>query len=300
MRILVTGRDGQVGRALVEALDGEDLVATRRAELDLGRPGEVAARVRALAPDLIVNAAAYTDVERAESEPASAFAANAESVGELAAVARERDIPLVHYSTDYVFDGSGDTPYAETHPAAPLSVYGQSKWAGEVRIRESGCAHLILRTSWVYAAWGRNFVRTMLQLAQSRDELRVVADQVGAPTHARYIARTTAQLLRTARTDAAAAERVRRGETLHLANAGTTSWFGFAQAIFESEAAAGSPRIPRLTAITTADYPTRARRPLNSRLDLRRLAEVWRVDAQAWRAGLEECLQEVRTSAAGA
>jgi dTDP-4-dehydrorhamnose reductase len=300
MRILVTGRDGQVGKALVEALDGDEIVATTRAELDLGRPDEVAASVRALAPDLIVNAAAYTDVERAESEPALAHAVNAHSVAALAEVARERDIALVHYSTDYVFDGAGQSPYAEDHPAGPLSVYGQSKWAGEQHIRASGCAHLIVRTSWVYAAWGRNFVRTMLQLAQTRDELRIVADQYGAPTHARFIAQVTARLLRATRTDAAAAARIRRGETLHVANGGCTTWFGFAQAIFESEAAAGNARVPRLTAIGTADFPTRARRPLNSRLDLRRLSDVWRIDVQAWRSGLEECLHELRASAAGA
>lgn len=294
MRVLVTGCEGQVGSALLQALAGRyELIATRRSEFDLRDAAGVVDAAHALAPDLIVNAAAYTDVERAESEPELAFAVNAAAVGALARVARERRVPLVHYSTDYVFDGAGDAPYTELDSPRPLSVYGRSKLAGEQMIRDSGCAFLIIRTSWVYAARGRNFLRTMLRLARERDEVRVVDDQHGAPTHARYIARTTAHLLSAMAADADAADRVARGETLNVANAGFTTWHGFARAIFERRAARGRGPAPRLVSIPSSQFPTKARRPHNSRLDLSRLQSIWMAPLQTWQDGLDECLREL-------
>ena len=233
MQILLTGSDGQVGRYLTTALGPlGNVIATNRSTLDLSQPQHIRAQVMALAPDVIVNAAAYTDVERAELEEQSALTINGVSVGELADAARERQIPLIHYSTDYVFDGTKALPYVEEDLCAPLSAYGRSKLDGELRIRNSGCPHLIVRTSWVYAATGRNFLTTMLRLATEREELRVVDDQFGAPTFAGFIATATAQMLRQISSTDAARERVTMGDTVHVVNGGVTSWFGFASAIF--------------------------------------------------------------------
>jgi dTDP-4-dehydrorhamnose reductase len=291
MRILLTGSDGQLGRCLVTTLAPlGNLIATNRSTLDLSQPQHVRAQVMALAPDVIVNAAAYTDVERAELEEQSALTINGVSVGELADAARERQIPLIHYSTDYVFDGTKALPYVEEDLCAPLSAYGRSKLDGELRIRNSGCAHLILRTSWVYAAAGRNFLTTMLRLATEREELRVVDDQFGAPTFAGFIASATAQMLREILSSDAARERVTHGETVHVVNGGVTSWFGFASEIFASRSVQERMRTPRLVPIKTSEFPTCARRPANSRLSTEKARTVWKLQVPEWRESLADCL----------
>lgn len=299
MRVLLTGAGGQVGFELARSLAplGELEVSTRSGRLpgggsclalDLDQPQRIAETVRSLRPDLVVNAAAYTAVDRAEDEPEIAFRANADSVATLAEACSEIGAVLVHYSTDYVFPGTASSPIAEDAATDPLGVYGASKRAGEIAIIDSGCAHLILRTAWVYAARGHNFLRTMLRLGAERDQLSVVDDQRGAPTPARWIAATTAALL--ARVDPAAAPR----EVLHLTAGGECSWHEFARTIFEEASAAGLlSRVPQLRAIATADYPTRARRPAYSRLDCRRLADRYGLALPDWRIGLQQVIAEL-------
>ena len=294
MQILLTGSDGQVGRHLTTALGPlGNVMATNRSTLDLSQPQHVRAQVMALAPDLIVNAAAYTDVERAELEEQSALTINGVSVGELAEAARERRIPLIHYSTDYVFDGTKALPYVEEDLCAPLSAYGRSKLDGELRIRNSGCAHLILRTSWVYAAAGRNFLTTMLRLATEREDLRVVDDQFGAPTFAAFIAMATAQMLQQIESTDAARERVNNGDTVHVVNGGVTSWFGFAAAIFANRLTQQRVRTPRLVPIKTSEFPTRARRPANSCLSTEKARTVWGLHVPEWQESLIDCLRQL-------
>lgn len=295
MRILLTGSSGQVGRALATALAPlGSVIATDRSSFDLARSERVRARAAALQPDLIVNAAAYTDVERAEQEEEAATAINGVSVGELAAAARELRVPLVHYSTDYVFDGSKASPYVEQDPTGPLSAYGRSKLDGENRIRDSGCAYLILRTSWVYAATGRNFLTTMLRLAAEREELRVVDDQFGAPTFAGFIASSTAQMISEIVSSDAARSRVEEGNTVHLVNGGATSWHGFALEIFASELVRKRARPPHLVAIKSNEFATRARRPANSQLSTEKARGLWKLSVPDWRESLAECLTQLQ------
>lgn len=278
MRILLTGPSGQVGAALLEALPrlGE-VVAASRAGLDLASPDSIRRAVRDARPEVIVNAAAYTAVDKAESERDAAFAANAIAPGVLGEEAERAGALLVHYSTDYVFDGAKPAPYIEEDEPNPINVYGASKLAGERAIAASGCRHLILRTSWVYGPRGRNFYLTMLRLAKERPELRVVDDQVGAPTSSLEIARATATLL----------GKGAQGH-YHMTAAGETSWCGFARAIL-SRAGLATPVVP----IATADYPTPARRPRNSRLDCSRLRADFGVVLAPW----EEALAEVTLTA---
>lgn len=294
MRILLTGSGGQVGRALTTTLVplGE-VLATDRTSLDLSIPDQVRDRVVAFRPDLIVNAAAYTDVERAEQEEPLATVVNAASVAQLARAARELDVPLIHFSTDYVFDGRKTTPYLEDDATGPLSAYGRSKLAGENQIRHSGCAHLILRTSWVYSASGRNFLTMMLRLATERDELRVVDDQVGAPTFAGFIADTTALMAEQMLSDQATRRRIKAGETVHLVNGGATSWFGFACEIFSSAVFKRRCQAPRLVAIESTQFPTRATRPKNSRLSTERATTTWELRIPDWRESLADCLAQL-------
>lgn len=274
MRILLTGATGQVGWELRKTLAplGE-VRPLDRFGLNLADVPTLVASVRALQPGIIVNAAAYTAVDKAESERDEAFAVNATGPRVLAEEARRIGALLVHYSSDYVFDGEKASPYVEDDPTHPLSVYGESKLAGEQAILKSGCRHLVLRTSWVYGPRGRNFYLTMLRLAKERPELRVVDDQVGAPTSSLEIARATAALLD------------KRAEGLyHMAAAGETSWCGFARAILE-RAGLKNP----VVAIRTEDYPTPAKRPRNSRLDCSRLRREHGVALLPW----EEALAEV-------
>jgi dTDP-4-dehydrorhamnose reductase len=290
VRILLTGANGQVGWELQRALAplGE-VIALDRSRLDLSRPDALRETVRAIAPDAIVNAAAYTAVDRAESEPELARAINAIAPGILAEEAHRLEAVLVHYSTDYVFDGTKPEPYTESDSPNPLSVYGRTKLEGERAIGASGCRHLTLRTSWVYGTRGSNFLLTMLRLARERRQLRIVDDQVGAPTWCREIAQATAALL--ARPDLAAPG---IDGLYHLTASGATSWFGFARAIFESpEMVRLGVTPPTLEAIPTSAYPTPAQRPANSRLDCARLERRAGVTPASWDAALAQCLAEL-------
>ncbi|WP_053214807.1 dTDP-4-dehydrorhamnose reductase [Pseudomonas sp. Q12-87] len=285
LRILIIGENGQVSRALQSRLAGMgELIVRGSGQLDLARPDSLRSPIVALKPDLIVNAAAHTAVDLAETEPERAFTINATAPGILAQAASELGIPLIHYSTDYVFDGLKPAPYTEDDTPNPVSVYGRSKLAGEDAIRHIVGQHLILRTSWVYSVEGRNFLLTMQRLLQEKPQLRVVADQIGAPTWAGTIADSTAQLI----------ERWQTGQhgawgTYHLAARGETSWFGFAQAIAESLVEQHKP-CAVLEPIPSSAYPTPAQRPLNSRLDCTRLYREWGVSQPDWRSALQQCL----------
>ncbi|GAA5077610.1 dTDP-4-dehydrorhamnose reductase [Lysobacter panacisoli] len=291
--MLVVGANGQVGHALLQSLAplGEVVATTRSGQLPDGRACEtldlaqtdgIEALLQRIRPDAVINAAAYTAVDRAEDEPEAAFAANAEGPGHLAQACASRGIPLVHYSTDYVFDGRGTRPYRDDDATDPLGIYGASKLAGEEAIARSGARHLILRTAWVYGLYGANFLRTMLRVGAERDELRVVADQRGCPTPAWLIADVTAQILR----HGIAASGIR-----HLVAAGETNWHGFASAIFDGAHARGLiARKPNVVAITTADYPTRATRPAYSVLDTSHLREEYDLVLPDWRDALIETL----------
>lgn len=312
MKLLVLGAAGQVGRELTTALAGlgEVIAATRNGRLANGGAGIAAdladavslrAALEQVGADVIVNAAAYTAVDRAEDEPEAADLVNHRAVAEIGAWAKASGALVVHYSTDYVFDGSGfdgrgTRPYREDDPTAPLGVYGRSKLAGENALRDSGAAHLIFRTAWVYAAHGHNFLRTMLRLGAEREELRVVADQIGAPTPARWIAQATAEAV--ARQQAALADGGPVPEGIfHLVAAGRCSWFEFAEAILHGAAERGLiARAPRVLPIATADYPTRARRPAWSVLDCGRLKSAFGLELADWRAGLGEVLGEIAAS----
>ncbi|UVM61767.1 dTDP-4-dehydrorhamnose reductase [Pseudomonas sp. B21-010] len=285
LRILIIGQNGQVSRALQSRLSGLGELTVRGSDqLDLAQPDSLRAPIEALKPGLIINAAAHTAVDQAESEPERAFAINATAPGILAQAAVALGVPLIHYSTDYVFDGLKPAPYTEDDTPNPLSVYGRSKLAGENAIRQVGGQHLILRTSWVYSTEGRNFLLTMQRLLQEKPQLRVVADQVGAPTWAGTIADSTAQLI----------ERWQAGQpgawgTYHLTARGETSWFGFAQAIGENLLDRHKP-CAQLEPIESSAYPTPAPRPLNSRLDCMRLLKEWGVSQPDWQSALQQCL----------
>jgi dTDP-4-dehydrorhamnose reductase len=291
MKIVLLGPDGQVGWELRRALAplGEVLALTRAEGGDLAQPTALAAAVRALRPQAIVNAAAYTAVDKAEAEPALAHTINAEAPAALAQVAAEAGAWLLHYSTDYVFDGSGDQPRSEDAATGPLSVYGRSKLAGEAAIRASGCQHLILRTSWVHAARGGNFARTMLRLAAERDSLNVIDDQIGAPTGADLLADIAAHTLRAARADASLAG------TYHACAAGEVSWCGYARHVLgwaQARGVALKAGPQQISAIPTSAYPTPAQRPLNSRLDTTRLRERFGLTVPDWRCGVDRMLAE--------
>lgn len=298
-RILLIGRTGQVGRELEALLSplGELTVTQRAASaephvraLDLSDIAAIRAVVRDVRPQWIVNAAAHTAVDKAESERELAAAINATAPGILAEEAAQCGAALVHYSTDYVFDGSGERPWREDDATGPLGVYGQTKFDGERLIAASGCPHVILRTSWVYAAVGHNFVRTMLRLGATRERLTIVADQHGAPTSALVIARATVEIMRQALAQGAGwfAE---RGGVVHLACSGETTWHGFATEIFAQARALGlTLAVKDVAPLKTADYPTPARRPLNSRLDLTRLRERFGIVTPTWSDALRETL----------
>jgi len=287
MKVLINGRHGQVSHELQRRLGAVgELIVLGRDQLDLAQPDQIRRQVQNIRPDLIINAAAHTAVDLAESEPQSAFAINAVAPGILAEEALALDIPLIHYSTDYVFDGTKAGPYNEDDMPNPLGVYGKSKLAGEQAIRDVQGKHLILRTSWVYSTHGRNFLLTMQRLLQEKPELRVVADQIGAPTWAGTIAGSTLALIERWQTSTAA-----NWGTYHLTAQGETSWFGFAQAIGEALRQQGKP-CAKLIPIPTSDYPTPAARPLNSRLDCSRLQTDWGVSQPDWQTALRECLTE--------
>ena len=303
MRILLTGTSGQVGGALLPLLGSQigegqgSVLAPNREAFDLSRPETLGETLDVLQPDLIVNPAAYTAVDRAEDERELAFRVNAEAPAAMAQWAARRGVPMVHVSTDYVFDGSGTAPWREDSAPDPLSVYGASKLAGDRAIIAAAPTHLILRTSWVYAARGANFLNTMIRLAGEREELRIVADQFGAPTSARVIAQTLAGILTAAQGDPAGMLH-KRGGILNLACSGETSWHGFASAIVEGMRARGAAlKCERIVPISTAEYPTKARRPANSRLSLERLRDVFGAETSPWREALD---QELGQRSAGA
>ena len=291
MRIAVTGRDGQVARALAE-LGSErsvDVVRLGRPDFDLAAPATLARALQAARPDIVVNAAAYTAVDKAEQEPDLARAVNAAGAGAVAAAAADLGVPIIQISTDYVFDGSKPTPYVEADPTGPLGVYGASKLAGEQAVAAANPRHAILRTAWVYAPFGQNFVRTMLRLAGSRPEVGVVADQHGCPTAAGDIAATVMSVAETllARPE----DRTLRG-IFHMAARGEAVWADVAQAIFERSAALGGPTAS-VRRIATADYPTPARRPANSRLDCAKLERVYGIVLPPWRGSLDRCVERL-------
>jgi len=295
MKLLLLGKNGQVGwelqRALpllgeLTALDFDSL----ELKADFSQPESLAETLEAVQPDIIVNSAAHTAVDKAESEPDLVRRINAEAPGVLARWAAAHRAWLVHYSTDYVFDGSGSTPRGEDAPTGPLSVYGQTKLDGEEAIRASGCQHLILRTSWVYAARGGNFAKTMLRLAAERERLSVIDDQIGAPTGADLLADLTAHLLRTA------LARPQVCGTYHAVAAGETSWHGYARFVIDwarrhGQAIKVAP--DAIDAVPTSAFPTPARRPLNSRLDTSRLRNSFGLVLPPWQHGVERLLAEV-------
>lgn len=286
MLVLLLGATGQVGSEVARLLAGKaDVVAPSRAEADLADPIALTSLVRRTAPEAIVNAAAWTAVDRAEAERDAAFAVNAAAPEALARAAEEIGALLVHYSTDYVFDGASDRPWREDDRTGPLNVYGASKLEGERRVLAAGAHSVILRTGWVYSPRGTNFLLTMRRLFQEREEVRVVDDQIGAPTSARYVARATLAVLDRGRSAV--------GGIYHVAAAGEVSWFRFATVIHAALDARGPLRTRRVTAISTAEFPTPARRPRYSVLDSSKFAAEYGVVAPAWEGLLGETIAEL-------
>jgi dTDP-4-dehydrorhamnose reductase len=323
VRILLTGKHGQVGSELARLLaPAVELTALGRRELDLARPDDIRRAVAETRPDLIINAAAYTAVDQAEKEESLARAVNADAPGVIAEEGKKIGAFIIHYSTDYVFDGSKRSPYIEDDPTNPLSAYGRTKLAGEEAIRRSGVPHLIFRTAWIYGTSGKNFLLTVLRLASTREELRIVNDQYGAPTPARAIAVATARIIRvshatlpddTRTAGETPAETIafltRRTGTYHLTSAGETTWYEFAGAIFDAAhaliasdaaqkapawiaaATAGQPIIcKRVVPITTAEYPTPARRPAYAVLSNVKFASTFGFSLSDWRSELAETI----------
>ena len=283
MRILITGVTGQVGAALREALSASAaVVGADRSLLDLSQPEKIPSVLDRFVPDLIVNPAAYTAVDRAEDEKELAFRVNAEAPGIIARWAASRGVPVIHFSTDYVFNGTGSRPWREDDPTGPLSVYGASKLAGELEVRAAAGPHLVVRTSWVYASTGVNFLRTIVRLARERTELRIVADQFGAPTPARLIAKAVSAIivddgpLLVSRFSAA-------DRLVNVSATGETTWYGFATAVVQGMKSRGTAlKVQSIEPISTGDFPIKAKRPLNSRLDLTRLMKVFGITTPRW------------------
>ena len=303
-RILLTGVSGQVGGDLFPLLQPlGSVVAPLRSDLDLGNSHAIREFIRKTRPDWIINPAAYTAVDKAESEPDLAYAINAKAPRAIGEAAAELGIPVIHFSTDYVFDGAGTAPWVEGDEPGPLGVYGASKLAGERALASSGAEHLIFRTSWVYSSRGKNFLLTILRLAQEKDELRIVDDQHGAPTWSRDLARLVVNVMRKIRERSAEAgisvqEGVRAVQGIyHAANSGETTWFGFSREFLRLFAeACPDKKLARLVPITTAEYPTPASRPANSQLDCSRLQATFGVIMPAWQESVAAVVAEVLKS----
>ncbi|HOZ04702.1 MAG TPA: dTDP-4-dehydrorhamnose reductase [Arenimonas sp.] len=296
MKILLLGADGQVGFELHRAFAplGEIIACTYSGllpggnactKIDFEKPGDLERLVQHEKPDLVLNAVAHTQVDRAEDEPALSQRVNADAVAELALACKANKSKLVHYSTDYVFSGTLLRPIREDDPTAPVSVYGKTKLAGELAIREADCSHFIFRTAWLYAARGQNFLRTALKLAKERDELRIVNDQIGSPTPARWLAAATALAI---------SKNFDASGTWHVAAEGECSWHQFAQTIYQEALSAGVlDKAPRLVGIPSNEYPTKARRPMYSRLDCSRFETDFGMRLPNWRLGLNQVLAEM-------
>jgi dTDP-4-dehydrorhamnose reductase len=295
--VLVIGREGQLARSLaeVEKPDGLELVLAGRPTIDLAAPATIPAAVDRFAPDVVVNAAAYTAVDKAESEPELAHAVNAEGPEILARACARRGATLIHVSTDYVFDGTKRDPYVESDPVAPIGVYGRSKLEGERRVAAACPRHFILRTAWVFSAYGTNFLKTMLRLAASHPAVNVVDDQRGNPTYAPHLAAAIVKIVQALQPggSSAAAHGV-----YHVAGSGDVTWCGLAREIFLQSSRLGGPSA-EVRPITTAQYPTKARRPANSRLDCSKLGRAFGIEMPIWRSGVEQCVS-LLTSRAGA
>ena len=296
MKILLLGADGQVGFELHRAFAplGEITACTYSGQLpggtactkiDFEKTGHLTSLIQTSKPDLVLNAVAHTQVDRAEDEPALSQRVNADAVAELAQACKAHNSKLIHYSTDYVFSGTLLRPIREDDPTAPASVYGKTKLAGEIAIRESGCSHFIFRTAWLYAARGQNFLRTALKLAKERDELRIVNDQIGSPTPARWLAAATAL---------AVSKKFDANGTWHVAADGECSWHQFAQTIYQEALSAGVlEKAPRLVGIPSNEYPTKAKRPMYSRLNCSQFATDFGMRLPDWRLGLNQVLAEM-------
>ncbi|NDW05610.1 dTDP-4-dehydrorhamnose reductase [Jiella pacifica] len=286
MRILVTGRDGQVARCLADLADeGREVVCLGRPELDLTDRASIDAAIAKVRPDVVVNPAAYTAVDKAESDREAAYAVNAAGAENVAAAAAAAAIPIVHISTDYVFSGDKDAPYVETDETGPTGVYGASKLEGEKRVLAANPKAVVLRTAWVFSPYGNNFLKTMLRVGKDRDVLRVVADQHGTPTYGPDIA---AGVLAVCEHALAEPDGAWSG-VYHMVAGGETTWAGFAEAIFERSKSRGGASAA-VEPIPTADYPTPAQRPSNSRLDTRKFQAVFRHDLPPWQSGIDRCL----------
>lgn len=295
LKILVIGSAGQLAQSLVAAdRSGANaipvvLTAIGRPGIDLARPETIAVACDRVAPDVIVNTAAMTAVDQAETDVEAAWAVNATGAGHVAQIAAARGCPLIHISTDYVFDGCKRTPYGEDDLPAPRNVYGQSKLVGEHEVAAAYARHIILRTSWVYSPFGRNFAKTMLRLARTNDEIRVVDDQIGTPTYAPHLADAIIKLAQHARANAFDVP----WGLYHAAGQGATSWCGLAQAVFRRRRERGGGA-PRVIAISTRDYPTPARRPRNSQLDSTRLQQTFGIALPDWQSGVADCIRRIR------
>ncbi len=293
MRLYVIGGAGQVARSLREAAAGDETIVfgySRRAEVDLLQPTSIKNALAGFRPDVVINPAAYTAVDKAESEPELAYAINCEGARAVSAAAAEVNAPVIHFSTDYVFDGTKDDAYTECDPVAPKGVYGKSKLEGERAVAAANPRHILLRTSWVYAPFGINFVRTMLRLAAERDRLRVVDDQIGCPTYAPDIADAAISI---ARQVAGGQWRQEYAGPTHLAGPNAVSWYDFARKIVQQSAARGGRLVP-IDPISTSEYPTPAERPANSRLSTARLSSVFDIGVQPLDKSLAHCLDHLR------
>lgn len=291
MNVLVIGQQGMLAQELLPCLRGAGIVAECRGRpaLDLTQAASVRQALAAVRPDMVLNAAAYTAVDQAEAEPERAFAVNRDGVAHLAAACRDLGLPLLHVSTDYVFDGTATRPYREDDPTAPLGVYGRSKWEGEEAVRACLQEHVIVRTAWLYSRHGHNFVKTMLRLARERQVLRVIDDQYGGPTWSRDLAMALVHMC----------QRLVQGSapvpwgTYHLCNAGKATWYDFTRAIIEEARAFEPLRVQEVVPIPTTAYPTPAQRPAYSVLECAKIQAVFGITPRPWRASLHDCLQEI-------